>query len=117
VIDMRMSILNTVQNSYGQAVTRTVKAKQTDMTAAELDEHLAYLIEYQAGQCALSGIPFDYHSPDGDNGPPGPPPTGSTRDGHYHRGNIQVVCQFINFWKGSQTDEEFRRLLAKVREV
>jgi hypothetical protein len=36
-------------------------------------------------------------------------------DGHYELGNLQLVCQFINFWKGSGNNEEFRRLLMLVR--
>lgn len=38
-------------------------------------------------------------------------------DGHYEAGNLQVVCRFINFWKGASDDEEFRRLLELVRGI
>jgi hypothetical protein len=38
-------------------------------------------------------------------------------DGHYEEGNLQVVCQFINFWKGASDNEEFKRLLMLVRDV
>jgi hypothetical protein len=37
-------------------------------------------------------------------------------DGHYERGNLQVVCQFVNFWKGATENEEFQRLLALLRD-
>jgi hypothetical protein len=30
--------------------------------------------------------------------------------------NIQVVCRFINFWKGASNNEEFHRLLILVRD-
>jgi hypothetical protein len=36
-------------------------------------------------------------------------------NGHYEAGNLQVVCQFVNFWKGSSDNEEFKRLLMLVR--
>lgn len=114
IVAMRMSILDTVQNSNGQPVMRTLKDKQTSLSAAELDAHLAYLIEFQGGRCALTGIPFDYHTADGDRAFR-PSPDRIDSAGHYDPGNIQVVCQFVNFWKGAQEDAEFRRLLAKVR--
>jgi hypothetical protein len=116
IIAMRTSILNTVQGSYGQAVTRTVKDKQTDMSAPELDAHLGYLIEAQGGLCALSGLAFNYHSHDGDRAL-WPSPDRIDSSGQYVRENIQVVCQFINFWKRDQPDLEFRRLLALVRDT
>jgi hypothetical protein len=37
-------------------------------------------------------------------------------DGHYENGNLQVVCQFINLWKGASDNEEFKRLLALVHD-
>ena len=37
--------------------------------------------------------------------------------GHYVRGNIQIVCRFINFWKGASDNEEFKDLLMLVRSV
>jgi len=37
------------------------------------------------------------------------------RDGHYENENLQVVCQFINFWKGDSDNEMFARLLMLVR--
>ncbi len=35
--------------------------------------------------------------------------------GHYQEGNFQVVCRFVNMWKGSSSDGELRRLLALLR--
>ena len=32
-------------------------------------------------------------------------------------GNLQIVCQFINFWKSDSDNEEFKRLLMLVRGV
>jgi len=37
--------------------------------------------------------------------------------GHYEEGNLQVVCQFINFWKADSDNAEFQRLLMLVRGV
>jgi hypothetical protein len=35
--------------------------------------------------------------------------------GHYEVGNLQVVSQFINFWKGDSDNAEFQMLLMLVR--
>jgi hypothetical protein len=34
--------------------------------------------------------------------------------GHYEVGNLKVVCQFINFWKGDSDNAEFQMLLMLV---
>jgi hypothetical protein len=31
--------------------------------------------------------------------------------GHYERGNLQLVCRFINRWKSDGDVDEFRRLI------
>ena len=36
-------------------------------------------------------------------------------NGHYEHGNLQIVCQFVNFWKADSNNEEFKRLLMLVR--
>ena len=35
-------------------------------------------------------------------------------NGHYEFGNLQVVCQFVNFWKSDSDNSEFKRLLRLV---
>lgn len=37
--------------------------------------------------------------------------------GHYEVGNLQMVCQFINFRKDDSDNVEFQRLLLLVRGV
>lgn len=114
IVAMRYSILSTVASSNGQIRERVVKDKTTSLSVEELEAHLAYLLERQGNRCELTGIPFDFHTADGDrNFRPSPDRIDS--NGHYEPGNIQIVCQFINFWKGDGDDAEFRRLLAIVR--
>lgn len=114
IIAMRYSIRSTVNSGNGQTVERTVKNKMTGLSDAELEQHLAYLLAQQENRCALSGLLFDFHTEDGDR-MLRPSPDRIDSGGHYDPGNIQIVCQFINFWKGNQADSEFRRLLAMVR--
>ena len=114
IIAMRVSIENTVRNSNGQIVERTLKNKETGLSSVELDKLLEHLLDLQGNRCALTGIEFDF-AKDGDKNLF---PSADRKDSndHYAAGNIQVVCRFINFWKGASDNEEFRRLLLLVRD-
>lgn len=116
---MVSTILDTVKNSHGQSELRRVKEKKTDMTPSELEKHIAELME-EGRTCALTGCrilydgeqrtPFEKHflvsadRIDSDLG--------------YLRGNIQLVCQFANFFKGHRySDPIFLQLLESIRNV
>lgn len=114
VVVMRHSIQSTTQNANGQLVERTLKNKDLLMNAQQLDRLLASLLEVQDNRCALTGIPFHFHGPDADRKLL-PSPDRIDSNGHYEHGNLQIVCQFINFWKRDTPDDEFRRLLMLVR--
>ena len=98
IIEMRFSVENTVKNSY-QIIQRTVKDKELRMTSAELEKLLAFLLDLQGNRCALTGILFHFHGPDADKNLL-PSVDRIDSDGHYEVGNLQVVCQFINFLEG-----------------
>ena len=114
IIAMRLSVENTVKNSNGQLVQRTVKNKELRMTSAELEKLIASLLDIQDNRCALTGIPVQFHGTESDKNLL-PSLDRIDSSGHYETGNLQVVCQFINFWKGDSDNEEFRRLLILVR--
>lgn len=116
VIAMRLSIEDTVKKSNGQTVERTIKNKEFGHTAQELEALLAEMLELQGNRCALTGIPFHFHGPNADSNLL---PSSDRIDshGHYVRGNIQIVCRFVNFWKGASDNEEFKELLMLVRSV
>lgn len=114
IIAMRLSVENTVKGSNGQVVERKVKNNELRMTRDELEATIARLLDMQKNQCALTGIPLQFHG------------AGSDKDllpsldridsnGHYENENLQVVCQFINFWKGDSDNEMFARLRMLVR--
>jgi hypothetical protein len=114
IIAMRLSVENTVKNSNGQIVQRILKNKELRMTSAELEKLIASLLDIQDNRCALTGIPFQYLGPEADkNLLPSLDRIDSA--GHYEAGNLQVVCQFINFWKSDSDNAEFQRLLMLVR--
>jgi hypothetical protein len=66
IIAMRLSVENTVKNSYGQIVQRTVKNKELRMTSTELEKLIASLLDLQDNRCALTGVPFQFLGPDVD---------------------------------------------------
>ncbi|WP_339643403.1 hypothetical protein [uncultured Pelagibacterium sp.] len=116
IIAMRLSVENTVKNANGQIVQRVLKNKELRMTSAELEKLMASLLDLQDNRCALTGIPFQFLGPEADkNLLPSLDRIDSA--GHYEVGNLQVVCQFINFWKGDSDNAEFQRLLMLVRGV
>lgn len=114
IIEMRMSVENTVKNSNGQIVQRTVKNKELRMTSLELEKRIRALLDIQENRCALSGLAFQFQAPDADKNL-FPSLDRKDSNGHYEDGNLQVVCQFINFWKSDSDNDEFKRLLMLVK--
>ena len=114
IIEMRRSVENTVRNANGQIVERTVKNKELRIPPTELENLLESLLDLQSNRCALTEIPFQFAGPDVDkNLLPSVDRIDSNE--HYEHGNLQIVCQFINFWKADNDNEEFKRLLMLVR--
>lgn len=108
------SIANTVKHATGQKVEVTRKLKELGLTYEELDAHLRKLMAKQKGLCALTGIKLDLRK-EGFDRKLWPSPDRIDSNGHYNAHNLQVVCAFVNGWKGATPDEEFRRLLELVR--
>jgi hypothetical protein len=116
IVAMRLSIEATVKNSNGQIVQSTVKNKETSMTTKELEALIGSLLDIQENRCALTGIAFQFHRQDADKNLL-PSVDRKDSNGHYEPENLQIVCQFINFWKRASDNEEFKRLLMLVRGV
>ncbi|KQV30722.1 hypothetical protein ASC97_20600 [Rhizobium sp. Root1203] len=116
IVAMRMSVENTVNNSNGQFVQRVLKNKELRMTSQQLEALIRELLVQQDNRCALTGIPLQFHGQHNDNNLL-PSVDRINSDGHYEVGNLQIVCQFINFWKGAGDNEEFRRLLNLTRGI
>jgi hypothetical protein len=118
ILDLKYSIIQTAQQARGQTVQRTtqVKLKNLDLNDYELEKHIRDLMKLQEDRCALTGIPFQFKDIDADSNLL-PSPDRIDSDGHYEIGNIQVVCQFVNYWKRATPNDEFIRLLTLVRGV
>ncbi len=114
---MVYTIQNTVKNANGQMELRRVKDKITDMTDAELEAHIDELMT-GGRSCKLTGCEMLY------DGEPRTEfekhflvsPDRIDSDRGYIRGNIQLVCQFANFFKGHRYSATvFKELLESVR--
>ena len=76
--------------------------------------HVGELSENQEGRCALTGIPFQYRGEHDDELLLASLDRKDS-NGHYEKSNLQVVCRFVNFWKGDAPNDKFLWLLKLVR--
>ena len=106
---------STTAAARGQQVLTTVKNKDLrfgDQRAFE--RFLMALIEAQEGRCAITDLPLQFDGEFTDQELLcSLDRIDSDRD--YEDGNLQVVCRFVNRWKGADKDSEFRRLLDLIR--
>ena len=114
IADIKYSVGKTVFNSNGQLVPTTVKNKELHMSDAELDKLIRDLLKIQKDHCAITGLPLQFRGTQTDDNML-PSLDRIDSNGHYKRGNLQIVCRFINFWKQASDDGEFRRLVAVLR--
>ncbi|MFN7169608.1 MAG: hypothetical protein ACK4NV_21375, partial [Pannonibacter sp.] len=111
---MRMSVQQTVKQSNGQIVERRLKNKELRLNPEALTNYIRELLDLQENRCALTGLPLRFGGRDPNNHFL-PSLDRKDSDGHYELGNLQVVCKFVQFWKGSSPDEDVRELLQAVR--
>jgi hypothetical protein len=109
------TVKNTINNSNGQIVERTVKNKELRFTEDDLKAYIEALRESQEGLCAITSIPLQFVGEADDN------QMIYSLDridsnGHYERDNLQLVCRFINRWKSDGDNAEFKRLITIVRD-
>ena len=78
-----------------------------------LENYLDTLMNEQEGLCALTGLRLQFDDGDDDDLRYSLDRINSA--GHYEAGNLQLVCKFVNAWKGATPDGKFRRLLQLIR--
>lgn len=111
---MMLSIKDTVKNSNGQLVLKTLRDKKLLCSEAEMKAHLAQLMKDQQGLCAITKLPMHL---DGQENLDKDLLASADRvdsNGHYEIGNIQLVCRFVNFWKCAQENGRFLELMEAV---
>lgn len=79
----------------------------------DCEEYVNALVKSQDGLCAITSLKLQF---DGDHDDPEMLCSLDRIDsnGHYERGNLQVVCKFVNRWKSDGDDATFRRLLGII---
>ncbi len=100
--------------SLRERILRLFKPKPLDMEAAELAQYIAELLVTQNGRCKLSGLFLQWDEMHTDAELLCSLDRIDSSKG-YVRGNLQIVCRFINRWKGSSDNDNFLRLLDLVR--
>lgn len=111
---MVRTTVNTTAHSKGQIVTKTVKVKRLSVSTTDLAAHLLELIDRQEGRCAISGLRLQFDAKDADKELLCSLDRIDSSE-HYTLENLQVVCRFVNRWKGADSDAEFRRLIRLIR--
>ena len=112
---MAKGVENTVNQANGQTVQRIVKPKETDMSFEDLKSHICDLLSEAEGRCQISGLPFSLPP---DRSDPDMAASVDRIDSQvgYMKGNLQIVCWFINRWKSDDNPENFARLIDLVRQ-
>jgi hypothetical protein len=111
---MAATAKGTVNFANGQQVLKTVKNKDLLIPEHELIPFLDALLAEQDGFCAITDLRLQYDG-DEDDKEMLCSLDRIDSDGHYEKGNLQIVCRFVNRWKNSGNDREFRRLMGLVR--
>jgi hypothetical protein len=112
--EMANTMLTTVAQANGQTVERRMKEKQTNLSREECEALILRLMGEQEDRCALTGLPLGYRGECEDD------QMLASLDridsaGHYTPDNVQVVCRFINRWKGADDDQLARRLIRAIQ--
>lgn len=111
---MADTVEKTVSSANGQQVLRTAKEKNSAFDKEELMKYLSNLLDDQDGLCAITGIALQFDGTE-DNQELLCSLDRIDSQGHYEPGNLQVVCRFVNRWKGASPDSDFRKLVQLVQ--
>jgi hypothetical protein len=111
---MFRTMLRTVENANGQIVERVVKEKTTSLSESDWDELWPKLLHQQNNRCALTDLPLGFDSDCEDQEMLASlDRVDSAR--HYTADNLQIVCRFINRWKGADSNDLALRLICALR--
>jgi hypothetical protein len=109
------TVFNTVKNSFGQTVERTLKNKECQFETKEsLIKFVSELYNLQSGRCAITDIPMELDDSFTDK------EFKISLDridsnGHYEQHNLQLLCAFVNRWKSSDDNNNFKKLIDRLQ--
>ena len=111
---MFRTMLSTVENANGQIVERVAKEKTTSLSESDWNELWPKILLRQNSRCALTHLPLGF---DGECEDQEMLASLDRIDsaGHYTTENLQIVCRFINRWKGADTNDLAQRLIGALR--
>jgi hypothetical protein len=111
---MALTAMDTAAQSGDVSVAVKKDKKCLFRSRFELEDYLKELLAEQGDLCALTGLQMVFDDEGGDS---------ELRcsldricsNGHYERGNLQIVCRFANRWKGSSDNDAFVVLIERLR--
>lgn len=114
IVRMAMTAMGTIAQSGDVSVVVKKDKALGFRDQFDLEKYIDDLMIAQDGVCALTGLRMLLDGDDGD------PELSCSLDridsnGHYERGNLQIVCKFANRWKGASDNEKFLNLIATIR--
>jgi hypothetical protein len=111
---MFRTMLKTVANANGQTVERVTKEKTTTLSESDWNELWPKILQRQKVRCALTGLPLGFDS-ECDDQEMLASLDRIDSNGHYTSENLQIVCRFMNRWKGADSNELALRLIGALR--
>lgn len=110
-------LISRAARDNGQTETRIVKNKEVFGFASSIDlcRHLVGLWDRQGGRCRLTGLPMLLCSPEGGVNELVLSVDRIDSNRQYEPGNLQLVCWFINRWKGTTSQDQFMALIEILR--
>ncbi len=115
IFRIAQTAFTTTDSADGRKTEGVAKIKNMGFTSQiELEEYLKKLAADQDYHCALTDLPLN-RSDNADEHEMNISLDRIDSNGHYERGNLQIVCKFANRWKGTDDNELFRILIEKIR--
>lgn len=112
---MTQTMFDTVAAATGELRLSRIKMKDTTLTRQDCEALLLLKMSEQEDRCAIAGLPLGYDR-EGDDQELLASLDRIDSSGHYTPDNVQLVCRFVNRWKGADDDRLFRRLIGVLRQ-
>lgn len=111
---MTQTMFETVAAATGETKLTRIKVKETTLGQQDCEALLLLKMGEQEDRCAITGLPLGYDR-ECDDKEMLVSLDRIDSSGHYTPDNVQLVCRFVNRWKGADDDGLFRRLMCTLR--
>lgn len=113
-LDHMLKQADRASQQSGQETMTIRKTKHNHFEDPDFRHYLVELLENQEYRCGITNLPLQLHGSH-DDAEMLASLDRIDSSGHYEPGNLQVVCRFVNRWKGADDDDTFRRLLKLLK--